>query len=109
MTSPAPRRLVEVASVIRSKNAGPFTVTLDVMFDHADDLRHVVATGVLSPAALAPRFAVEAEALRVVVFAPANAVKITMPRRCGSGSAQDTDVYGTQQHVPLFDIEVPPP
>lgn len=100
-------RLVDLAEVVRSKNAGPFTVTLDVMLGTEDALAAVVASGVLSAATIATRYRVPAEDVRVVVFPPAHAVKITLPRRVGSGSAADVDVYGTQQHIPLYDLEVP--
>ena len=32
-------QLAELARLIRSKNAGPFELTFDIMFDDADDLR----------------------------------------------------------------------
>lgn len=102
-----PQRLADVASVIRSKNAGPFSVTLDVMFDSPELLDRVVTAGVLTPEVVGPRYGVAPELVRVVVFPPAHAVKIAMPRRASSGSPEDTDVYGTQQHTPLFDLEIP--
>ena len=33
-------------------------------------------------------------------------VKVVLPRRAASGSLGDTDVYGSQQHFPLGDLEV---
>ena len=39
-------------------------------------------------------------------FAPALAVKITLPREIASGDVGDRDVYGAQQHAPLLDIEL---
>ena len=35
------RRLVDVARVIRSKNAGPFELTFDIMFADADSYERV--------------------------------------------------------------------
>ena len=39
--------LGELARLIRSKNAGPFTLTFDVMFDSEDAYRKVLAARVL--------------------------------------------------------------
>lgn len=103
----SPPRLVDIARVVRSKNAGPFQVTLDVMFDTPQLLAQVVDAHVLTPESIAARYAVPADRVRVVVFPPANAIKVTLPRRVSSGSARDTDVYGTQQHTPLLELEVP--
>ena len=45
---PATRTLGDLASVIRSKNAGPFEVTLDILFDDPETYRRVKASGVLT-------------------------------------------------------------
>jgi hypothetical protein len=40
-------------------------------------------------------------------YPPAHAVKITVRRAHPAGSVEDVDLYGAQQHVWLYDIEVP--
>jgi Domain of unknown function (DUF4387) len=45
--------------------------------------------------------------VRIVFYPPAWAIKITVPRRHSSGSFDDTDVFGCQQHAPLLDLEIP--
>ena len=42
-----------------------------------------------------------------VFFDPALAIKITIKRPIDSGGIGDTDVYGAQQHAPLFDVSIP--
>lgn len=106
--SPGTQRLADLAAVVRSKNAGPFDVTFDVMFDDATTFQRVLSAGVLTAEAVAERYHVDSAQIRVVAFPPALAIKITMPRRTPSGSPGDTDVYGTQQHPPLLDLMVPP-
>jgi hypothetical protein len=41
------------------------------------------------------------------VFEPANAIKFTIRRLKPSGTPGETDVFGSQQYAPLFDVEVP--
>ncbi len=104
-------RLQDVAAVLRSKNAGPFQLTVDIMFDDEAAYRRVLASGALEPARIGPLYGVEAQLVRVIPFDRVRAVKVTLPRRSGasgSGSAFDRDVYGAQQHGPIADIEVPP-
>jgi hypothetical protein len=43
----------DVAKVCKSKNAGPFDLTIDVVFDNAETFNQVKATGVLCPALFA--------------------------------------------------------
>ena len=103
-------RLRDVAAVLRSKNAGPFQLTVDIMFDDEAAYRRVLASGALEPAGLGPLYGVEAQLVRIVPFDRVRAVKVTLPRRSGargSGSAFDRDVYGAQQHGPITDMEIP--
>jgi Domain of unknown function (DUF4387) len=99
-------RLEDIASVIRSKNAGPRVLTLDVMF--ADDAAYVRA--VQSPALTAPRIAalygMVEDDVRVIPYPLGRAIKIVMPRRVTAGDPGDTDAYGAQQHGPLLGVEL---
>jgi hypothetical protein len=98
--------LHEVARMIRSKNAGPFLVTIDVMFENEADYRRVVDSEAITPEVVAPRYALTTEEVRVINYAPALAIKITMPRPA-AGGPEDTDVAGGQYFVGVLDIEVP--
>jgi hypothetical protein len=44
------------------------------------------------------------DVLKIVHFEPALAVKITIVRPRASGALGETDVYGAQQHAPLFEL-----
>lgn len=102
--------LENLASVLRTKNAGPFQITMDVLFDSDETYLRVVRSGMLTPERLAPLYHVQPGEVRVIPFARVRAVKVTIPRRSGvrgSGSAFDRDVYGAQQHGPLAALEIP--
>lgn len=100
-------RLKEIAKACKSKNAGPFHVTLDIMFDDQKLFERVRATGVIRPELIAKLYGVPPESVQFTEYAAALAWKATIPRRIPSGAVGDTDVYGAQQHAPLLDIEVP--
>ena len=98
--------LYDLATVIRSKNAGPFTLTIDLIFPSLEDMDRALQAPGLTPAAIADRYGVEPGQVSIHGLRPACAVKVTLPRRVSSGAPGDTDVYGSQQHMPLADIEV---
>lgn len=100
-------RLKQIAKACKSKNAGPFHVTLDIMFDDAKLFELVRATGVIRPELIAQLYHVSLEQVQFTEYPPALAWKATIPRRIPSGAVGDTDVYGAQQHAPLLDIEIP--
>jgi hypothetical protein len=100
--------LREVARVIRSKNSGPYELTLDVIFPGEEVYRRVKAAGVFTREVVARLYGVPVEkVLKLVHYDPAFAVKATLVRPVVSGAVGETDVYGAQQHAPLLDLELP--
>lgn len=103
-------RLQDLAAVLRSKNAGPFQITIDLMFDDEKTFHRVCDSNVLTPERVGTLYGVSFHAVRIMPFAKVRAIKVTMPRRWGthgSGSAFDRDVLGAQQHGPLAELEIP--
>jgi Domain of unknown function (DUF4387) len=100
------KTLAETAKLIRSKNAGPFWLTFDVMFDDEAVYRRVRDQGVLTVEVVSRLYAVPAD--QVLLFADDNAlaIKASIPRPRSSGSALDTDIFGGQQYAPLLDLSV---
>jgi hypothetical protein len=100
------RKLTDVARVIRSKNSGPFELTLDIMFKDRAAFDAFRARGVLTPAVVARLYGVpEQHILKFIFFEPANAMKVTLRRPVPSGAPGDSDIYGAQQHAPLMTFE----
>ncbi|MFB2863870.1 DUF4387 domain-containing protein [Aeromonas sp. MdU4] len=98
--------ICSLAQVIRSKNAGPYELVLDIMFKTREDYQRVKYAEQLTPQLIAKLYNVKPDMIhRIIWFEPANAVKIIMPRDIVSGSVGDNDVYGAQQHAPLLSIE----
>jgi hypothetical protein len=98
-------RLADLASVVRSKNAGPFVLTLDVFFRNREIFRKVRDAAVITKATVAELYRVrENDILEVTFFEPADALKISIKRWVGSAAPGDTDVFGAQQHVPLMSL-----
>lgn len=100
------KTLGELAKLIRSKNAGPFWLTLDVMFDDRETYEAVRDQRVLTVDLISRLYGQPKE--RVLVFAhdAALAIKVSLPRPHSSGSPLDTDVFGGQQYAPLLDLPV---
>jgi hypothetical protein len=98
-------RLSEIAQVIRSKNAGPRRLTLDVMFANDADYQRVVQSPALSQEAIGKLYRLPADQVAVIPYPLGRAIKITLPRDT-AGDPGDRDVYGAQQHAPLLGIEI---
>jgi len=95
--------LQNLATVIRSKNAGPFELTMDVFFKDAVSFEMARESGAITAARVADLYKVDVdEVLGITWFEPVLALKVTLKRRISSASPGDTDVFGAQQHVPLM-------
>lgn len=100
--------LTELAEVVRSKNAGPYELTLDIIFRDEEGFALARRSGVFTPALFARLYRIpEERVLSVVEFPAARAIKATIVRPLASGDPGDPDVYGAQQHAPLLEIVVP--
>jgi hypothetical protein len=99
-------RLRDVAKLIRSKNAGPFELTFDIVFGDPESYEQVRDSGTLNPAGFSRLYGVPEDQVRVFNFDAGRAIKVTIPRPTVSGSLGDSDVYGAQQFGPLADLEV---
>jgi hypothetical protein len=100
-------KLVELAKVIRSKNAGPDFITFDIIFDDNQKYKRVKKSGAITRAAIARLYNIpESDIIDFIVFDPARAFKFTIKRKHPSGGVGEFDVFGCQQYPPLFDVEI---
>jgi len=100
-------KLWKLTRLIRSKNAGPFELTFDVIFNDARSYERVRDLDVLNAQLFSGIYGVAQESVRVIHYPAASAIKVTIPRLIASGDLGDSDVYGGQQHGPLVDIDIP--
>ncbi len=101
-------RLYDLAKVIRSKNSGPFEITLDVLFDNVERYQKVKNSNIITKKLISQLYKVDEDKVTVLVFYDqAYGIKVTFARSKSSGSCHDRDVYGAQQHVLLSEVEVP--
>ena len=94
--------LTELAGVIRSKNAGPYELTLDVFFKTGAIYARAKERDLIDAALVRRLYGVTDEQIVGIVWVDAvRAVKVTIARAVPSGHPADTDTSGAQQHMPL--------
>ena len=100
-------RLRDLAKLIRSKNAGPFLLTFDIMFENQEVYEKVRDSGVINKETISTLYKTPVEDIHLVNFDPAYSIKFTIPRPVFQGELEDRDIFGGQQYGPLVDLEVP--
>jgi hypothetical protein len=98
--------LWELTSLIRSKNAGPFELTIDIIFKNRAGFDLAKKSGIFSRTNISRLYNVTADGVRVFELVSILAVKVSIPRPVFSGDVNDTDVYGGQFHSRLVRLVV---
>lgn len=97
-------KLSDIAKKIRSKNAGPFWLTIDVFCDTAESFEKVV--NALDRAQLAKVLHTDPATLKRFDIADLKVVKISLPRPAIQGTRQDRDMHGASFANILAELEV---
>ncbi len=99
--------LADLAHEVRSKNAGPFWVTMELFMRDADGYR--LAADLVDERMIAGLYHLEEHTIRIFRIPSLNVVKISFPRPVSQGSLRDRDVHAGQHHVPLARVPVAGP
>ncbi|CAM1511847.1 Fc.00g093600.m01.CDS01 [Cosmosporella sp. VM-42] len=108
-----PKTLSDLCRILRSKNAGPYEITIDAVFYSEADYRSVKDSKLLSPTKVARALGISKDKIIWMgFFDPALAFKVTIPRvRSGrqksAGGFMENDVHGSQEHLGLARLELP--
>ena len=95
--------LTKTFRLIRSKDAGPFMLTVDLFCHDAAAYDRVVGTGVVTAALFADAFGVDERSVEIHRVETINAIKVSFPRRIPSGELADDDITGGQAYGPLVE------
>ncbi|BCA62711.1 hypothetical protein HMP09_1945 [Sphingomonas sp. HMP9] len=99
-------KLRNVCRHVRSKNAGPYWITVDVFFADADAYARYADAPAIGVAAMGDLFGVESAQIKRFAVPDLNVVKLSYPRAQPQGGAIERDMHGGQQYVRLLDVDV---
>jgi hypothetical protein len=91
-------------TLVRSKDAGPFMLTIDLFFADEHSRRAFLAADVFSAPRIGALYGVDPASVMVFDLADINALKISFPRPVVSGDFGDTDITGGQQYALVVEM-----
>lgn len=103
----APRTLGELALEVRSKNAGPFWMTLEAFMPDGETYR--IADALITTQLISELYHVAPASVQIFRVPDLHVVKVSFTRSIGQGSLHDRDMHAGQHHVPLANTAVPSP
>jgi hypothetical protein len=101
--------IADLALEVRSKNAGPFWVTMELFMRDAEGYRVVADETFVNERLVADLYRVDESTIQLFRIPSLNVVKISFPRPVSQGSLHDRDMHAGQHHVPLASLRVPTP
>ncbi|KAF4339293.1 hypothetical protein FBEOM_6829 [Fusarium beomiforme] len=108
-----PQTLSDLCRIVRSKNAGPYEITIDTMFSSQETYQAIKASDLLSARNVAKAIGIlEQDIIWIGFFDPAMSFKVTIPRiRSGkkksAGGFMENDIHGSQEHMGLASLVLP--
>ena len=96
--------LCTLVEKVRSKNAGPFWLTIDIFCGNAESYSDV--TNRLSSKAVAELFQTNSQTLKRFDIANLHVIKISLPRPATQGAIQDRDMHGASWAALLSELEI---
>jgi hypothetical protein len=97
-------RLGDMVQKVRSKNAGPFWLTIDIFCGDSKAFEQVA--DLLTTGQVAQLFDVPTQAIKRFDIADLNVVKFSLPRPSIQGSRQDRDIHGASWAALLAEFEM---
>jgi hypothetical protein len=107
MTDPggARRTLGGLALEVRSKNAGPFWMTLEAFMPDEESYR--IADALITTELISALYHIAPASMQIFRIPELRVVKVSFPRPVAQGSLHDRDMHAGQHHVPLANMVVP--
>jgi hypothetical protein len=101
-------KLRDVCRHVRSKNAGPFWITVDLFFDDDANYRRYRDSPTLNGELFASLYGADAAYLKRIPVDSLLMLKLSYPRPHPQGWMHERDMHSGQQYVRLLDLALEP-
>lgn len=99
-------KVSDACSHVRSKNAGPFWITIDLSFPDRESFDRYANAKALHAAAIGELYGVQEAQVKRFLIPELAVVKISYPRHRPQGGTMERDMHGGQQYIRLLDVDL---
>ena len=100
-------RLYDAAAIVRSKNAGPFAVTIDLFFADEERYRLARSSALLTPSGVAAAYGVADGSVKDMWWDDRIlAARVSLQQWSSSSDPFCADLFGAHLHTPLAAAEL---
>ena len=99
-------KVQDIAQYVRSKNAGPFWVTLEIFCDNDKSYQQIKASPNITKGKIAQLYNVDVNMMKKFDIDSIRVIKFSYPRPNPSGHKDENDMHAGQQYIRLAEVEV---
>jgi hypothetical protein len=99
-------KVKDVCRHVRSKVAGPFWVTIDLMFDSQENYDRYFQSPVLGADSIGAIYGVDPAQVRHYPVPKLKVLKISYPRKTSQGGVEERDLHSGQQYTYILGLEL---
>ena len=99
-------KIQDLAQYVRSKNAGPFWVTLEIFCDNDEAYRRIKKSPNIAPEKVAALYGAKTGMVKSFYIDNLRVIKFSYPRPKPSGHKYENDMHAGQQYIRLAETEV---
>jgi hypothetical protein len=96
--------IANVAKYVRSKNAGPFWVTIDIFCESEKEFDMIKNSPAINKAKFAEIYHVEEDDIKLFFLPQIFVIKVSYPRTKPQGGPDEFDMHSGQQYIPVLDL-----
>lgn len=98
--------IAQTASYVRSKNAGPFWMTIDIFCESDKEFQTMICSHKLNSKTISKIYMVPENNVKLFYLPDLKVIKISIPRICPQGSKYERDMHSGQQYIQILDLEL---
>jgi hypothetical protein len=99
-------KVEDIAQYVRSKNAGPFWVTIEIFCDTDEAYKRIAGSPNLTGEKVAELYGADPSLIKVFEIENLRVKKYSFPRPLPSGHKYENDMHYGQQYIRLAEVEV---
>jgi hypothetical protein len=96
----------DLAKYVRSKNAGPFWVTVEIFCDDDESYNTIKDSPNITREKVASLYNADAAKVKVFYVDNIRVIKFSFPRTMPSGHKYENDMHSGQQYIRLAETEI---
>ncbi len=97
-------KLIKFVKKIRSKNAGPFLLTIDIFISNKQKFQRILKF--LTRKKISVLYKIPKKQINIYPIRNLNIIKITIPRPSIQGSTKDRDLHGASFGIILEELKI---